>query len=474
MTQSVKAAAIRSIGTNGSKGRRIWLEGQLPAKGGFTRGVHYQQKLDPARRLLTLVITDSGDKVVSGKTKGEREIPIIDILAKDVLAMFEGLTSVRVVVEKSRIHILPVASELRAQRRLARLQDKLASSAPLEIGGIASGIGILDLAAKEGIEAAGVASKLAFAVEIREDCAEHAELRNPAHDSETAMFNLPMQELFLADTFLQSKISEVDVLVAGPPCSGHSLPGRSKRGLTLPEDHPMVGHLIVSVVAAVARCNPVALVVENVTHYATAASASILRTSLNDLGYDVHEVELDASDWNLLEHRRRWALVAVTKGIAFSFDSLEKPVRRETRFGEIMDEVPPEASTWGRIDYLWNKLERDSAAGKGFAPTVVNADSPKLGTLNATLHKRQSTGMYIQHPTNPDLYRIPTVAEHARAKGIDPAIVAGTTQQFGHESLGQSVSKTAFVALFKLLGHCLKGARDAVTTPFMAPERIAA
>lgn len=473
MQQPVKAAATRQIGVNGTKGRRIWLEGALPTKGGFTKGVRYNLNVNRERSLLTLEATENGMKVVSGKVKGEREIPIIDILAQDVLSLFDGLSSVRVVVAKNRIHILPVASELRAKRRLEVLKAKIAHGQPLDVGGLASGIGILDLAAKEGLAAAGLDSRLVFMNEIREDCCEHAEQRNPAHGPDTMILNLPMQEMVF-DPYLMSKLPECDVLTAGVPCSGASVAGRSKRGLGHPESHPTVGHLCVAFIAAVARCNPTVVVLENVVPYSSSASASIIRNSLRDLGYDTYEVELDGAEWNLLEHRKRWCLVAMTKGIPFSFDSLEKPVRREVKFGDIMDEVPPDASTWGDISYLWLKQEKDQAAGKGFKPIVVDANSPKLGTLNATLHKRQSTGHYIQHATNQTLYRIPTVSEHARAKGIDPEIVAGTTQTFGHETLGQSISKPAFVSVLKLVGYALKAAGNVIAPSFITAERIAA
>jgi DNA (cytosine-5)-methyltransferase 1 len=183
---------------------------------------------------------------------------------------------------------------------------------------------------------------------------------------------------------------------------------------------------------------------------------SILRSSLRDLGYDVHEMEVNSADWNMLEHRTRMVMVAVTRGIDFSFDALQRPDPAVHTFGEIMDVVDPAHSTWGNIDYLWGKLERDKADGKGFAPTVVDASSTRLPVLNKSLHKRQSTGTFIRHPTNPSLYRIPTVNEHARAKGIPASLVEGTTQTLGHESLGQSISMPPFVAVFEALGKALR------------------
>lgn len=100
--------------------------------------------------------------------------------------------------------------------------------------------------------------------------------------------------------------------------------------------------------------------------------------------------------------------------------------------------------------------QRDKASGKGFAPTVVDASATRLPVLNKSLHKRQSTGCYVQHPVHENLYRIPTVREHSLAKGIDPALMEGVTQTFGHESMGQAVSVPPFVSLFAAIGRALK------------------
>lgn len=434
---------------------RVWIEGRKAITGGFLPGVRYEAKVDPERPLLTLEVAEGGARVVSRKTKGEKEIAIIDINSIELLQMFRGLSAVRVVVSENRIQILPVASELRAQRRLERLKQRLLSEQALETGSTSSGVGILDMAAHEGLASVGVESHLAFANEIRDDCMEHAVALNPAYSKDTITVTMPMQELVF-DNWAMSKLPELDLFIAGIPCSGASGAGRTKLKLEHPESHPEVGHLVVSYLAMVARFNPAVCVLENVPPYKTSASMAIIRNQLRDLGYEVFETELDASEWNMLEHRRRLCMVALTKGIDFSFESVQRPELRQRTFGEIMETVDPSHSTWGNIDYLWSKKERDQAAGKGFAPTVVDASSVKVPTLNKTLHKRQSTGTFIQHPTEKNLYRIPTVREHAAAKGVPATLVEGVTQTFGHEILGQAISVPPFVSVFQAIGLALR------------------
>ena len=215
-------------------------------------------------------------------------------------------------------------------------------------------------------------------------------------------------------------------------------------------------NLVVAFLAIIARVNPAAVVLENVPGYATSASMSIIRNQLRDLGYDLHETVLRAEEWNMLEHRDRMCMVAVTKGLTFSFDGLERPVRTESLLGEIMDQVPNDDPCWSRMQYLKDKQQRDEAAGKGFKMNYVDQTSTRVPTLNKTLHKRQSTGTFFRHPENTELLRIPTVREHARAKGVWEDLTEGVTQTFGHEMLGQAVSVPPWRALFKLLGFALQ------------------
>jgi len=472
----MKHLELASVGLH--KGApRVWIQGRKAEAGGFLPGTRYKAIVDPVNSLLTLEVASDGMRVVSRKVRNEREMPVLDLNSNEVVGIFSGLESVRVVVSKNRIHILPVASELRAKQRLESLCKSINANEPISIGSTASGIGLLDLAAHEGLALAGQEAHLAFANEIRDDCMEHAMERNPAFGPDTVTLTMPLQELVF-DAWAMKQVPQTTILVGGLPCSGASLGGRTKRGLEHPESHPDVGHLVCHYIALAAHTNPAALILENVVPYRTSASMAILRSALRDLGYIVHEAELDASEWNLIEARKRFVMVAVTKGIDFSFDDIERPEPRVTTFGDIMEDVDPNHSTWGNIDYLWAKQERDSKAGKGFAPTVIDASSTRVPTQTKNLAKRQSTGTFIQHPTDPSLYRIPTLKEHSLFKGVWPGLVEGTTQTFGHEALGQGISLPPFVSVFKALGRALRAYalnRSTVEHPvFFGCETVAA
>lgn len=459
---ALRGMEIRKLGANRGT-PRIWIDGAQALKGGFTPGVAYSIKVDPERLMLIVEATAEGNRTVSKKVVRQREVPVIDIQNTEQLGMFVrlGLTAVRVVVQLKRIFILPVSSELRARERLLRLKAKLSTGEPLLVGSLSSGVGILDRAAHVGLEEAGIPSRVAFANEIREDCMDHAFHHNPVYDAMTVLLTAPMQEVVF-DDWVMSKLPKLDGCVIGIPCSGASNAGRTKRKLDVPEAHPDVGHLVVPFLAAVAKTSPAFVVVECVPGWLQTGSAAIARSMLRDLGYDVHETVLNAADWNMLEHRERMCMVAVTKGIEFSFDLVERPQASQRQFGEIMDDVPLDDTCWSELTYLKDKQARDEAAGKGFRMTIVDEHATKLPTLNKTLAKRQSTGTFIRHPQSPDLLRIPTVREHARAKGIWEDMVDGVTQTFGHEICGQAVSTPPFTAVFKAIGMALQAFKAVV------------
>lgn len=449
--QSMLTYAVRRLGQHrGSP--RLWLQGREPSKGGFQPGARFNVRMDPERSLMVLEIAEDGLRIVSAKTQGDHRIPVIDINSRELLQVFEGLEAIRVVVEPGRITILPLAAEARARRRVARLRSKLQAGDTISIGTVASGIGILDGAAHAGLAQAGLDAQLAFFNEIREDCVEHMVATNPVVEPSTIHINAPMQELAF-DPAAMARLPEVDILVGGIPCSGASRAGKAQRGSSHAEAHPEVGHLVVAFLAIIARVNPVAIVLENVVPWASTASMCILRHQLRDLGYEIHDTVLKAAEWNLLEHRDRLCVVAVTRGLAFDLSGIERPEPIGRRFAEIMDDVPLDDPRWSPMTYLKEKRSRDEAAGSNFKMTVIGPESPKLVTLTKNLWKRQSTGNFIQHPLDPELLRLPTVAEHAKAKGVHADLVRGLGLTFGHEVLGQAVSVPPFVAVFKLLGQ---------------------
>lgn len=222
------------------------------------------------------------------------------------------------------------------------------------------------------------------------------------------------------------------------------------------EDHPVVGHLVASALMVINRINPSVVVIENVPGYSSSASAQILRHHLRDSGYVVHETTLSARDFGSLENRIRWFLVAVTRGIELDLKDLAPAVRPVKTIGSILDPIEPDADNWRTFDYLKAKQVRDAEKGNGFGMQVVCPDTTSCPTIRKCYSKVGSTDPLLIHPTNPDLLRPFTVAEHARIKEVPEHLVQGLSKTEGHVLLGQSVAYAPVRALFRRIGECVQ------------------
>jgi DNA (cytosine-5)-methyltransferase 1 len=432
---------------------RLWLQGRFPANAGFKPGTRFE--VERGERHIALKVADDGTYLVSRKERGEKVDPVIDLNSQEVLGIFNGLSALRVVMRENEIMVMPLESELRARARAERLKQRLESGAPLEVGALAFGAGVLDNVLHGAFEEEGVPTHLAFANEIREDLLEQAVEVNRVIEPDTKVLCAPMQEVAFDERAMR-QIPQVDILTAGLPCSGASVAGRAKRKLEQMEDHPLVGHLVAPAIAIIARLNPAVFTLENVTSYAGTASAAILRHQLRDLGYVVHERKFLATEFGDLEARERWCMVAVTKGIDLDLDEVLPAPFAVRTLNDILEPLEAVADRWSEMQGLKDKEVRDLEAGKNFKMQVYDGGESSIGTLTKGLAKNRSTDPKIRHATNPDLLRVPTVREHARAKGVDERLVEGLTFTVGHEVLGQGICAAPFRALFRYLARELR------------------
>lgn len=448
------AVVIHKKGLN--KGApRVWLQGVQPLRAGFKPGATYSVEIVNDKNMIALKISESGTRVVSRKDENTgREVPVIDLNSTKVLGLFEGMDEVRVIFSHKVIYILPLASALRKKERLERICSKLKNGEPLDVGSLSHGGGVLDHALHQGLEQAGIKSRLAFANDIDVNILEQAQQYNEVWDANTQFFGMPMQELAF-DEYVSSKLSKIDILAAGIPCAAHSVAARAKKRTVLPEDDPVFGHLVVSFLVVIAKTNPAVIKLENVEPYLSSASMSIIRNQLRDMGYVVHERVLNAADWNCLEARVRMCMVAVTEGIEFDFDALLVPQKVPRRLGEVLDEIAPDNPCWRPYDYLKSKEIRDADKGNSFNMQLFDSESCSISTLRKGYHKGGSTDPLLRHPTNPDLLRQLNANEHARCKEIPEHLITGMSKTAAHELLGQSIVHPPFVAVGELIGRTL-------------------
>ena len=464
--QPMRSYCVRKIGKHrGSP--RLWLQGRVPASAGFLPATPFKVLVDIEQGRVTLRSSAEGDRMVSHKHRHGKTIPVVDINSAEILGIFAGFERIRVIAMDGVIHILPLATDKRVKDRLDRLREELANDKPLSTGDVSHGGGILAHALHEGLAEAGISSEMLFANDIREDLLEHASEHNPAWTEKTTMLAAPMQELAF-DEWAISRLPSCSFFHGGIPCQGASLSGRSKNAIPCPEAHEDVGHLVAAFLTLVGRINPAIVLVENVPLWQSSASMWILRHQMRDLDYQVHEMQLNGQEWNSLEDRRRLCIVAVSKGLEFRPEDVERPEPQVRTLESILENIPSEGKRWSEMKYLKDKAVRDKEAGKGFKMQVVTADSTKVGTIGKSYWKNRSTEAKVQSSENPEMLRLLTPKEHAAIKGINFSLIENLCSTTSHELMGQSVLPPPFRSVGKAIGLMLKrfiSAKESIQPP---------
>ena len=467
------AFASTKISSDKRGNPRVWIEGKKLARAGFSPQARYRLSVDASARRLTLELDKDGDRLVSQRHRRGEDLPIIDIANIKMLAPLKQAQNLRIDFSSGKIIIEPSAAEARRIDREHRAMSRLLKGDPLRAGSVSTGLGILSHAIHSGLADEGVESELAFSVEIDQEYQDLCADRNPVWKDDIVAINMPLQE-FAFDHHAVRKIEQIDILEAGIPCTAHSLAGRAKKGLALPEHDTVAGHLVVGFLAIVAACNPSIVIVENVPQYIESASFAILKNQLLEWQYDVDEMILRGEDHGCLEHRHRMALVATSKGMAaqvkIEISSGTNPVLQD-----ILEDIPDDSSLWSELSYLKAKQERDVEDGKGFRMQILDPSATKVGTIGRGYAKVRSTEPKLRHPTNPQLLRQFTPREHARIKGVPEEMIEGLPVTTAHEMLGQSIVAAPFKALGRAIGsEMLIWSKGAPRTPRMAAKPMVA
>lgn len=432
---------------------RLWFETLRVGSAGLVPGTRFN--VVALQNGIKLVAKPDGQYAVCSKVRNGRCLPVIDINSREALAPLGGQEVVRVVVRLDGIFVLRAASEQAKAERIERLRSKLAAGEQLASASIAHGAGVLSNAAHTGFSDAGIELDMKVLCEIDAGYVEQSLSCNPVSEK-TVPLCAPMQEL-VQDEWLMRQVPRVEVLEMGLPCSGASRAGKAKRGLSMMEEHPEVGHLIYAALALIQKLQPAAIVLENVEDYRGSASAQILRSQLRDMGYQIREHVLRARDFGSLENRVRWALVATTDGLQPLDVVPADKVPDGVLLGALLDDIDPGAACWSTMGYLKEKATRDKLEGKGFVMQLVNHMSTSVPTIRKSYNKGGSTDPFVLHSTNPELMRKLTPAEHARIKGVPLDLVHGLSATTAHEVLGQGIAYAPFRALFReLAGRFLR------------------
>lgn len=433
------------------RGSRIWLEGQRIQREGFLPGLRYT--IIEKDSCLILSICEEGCHLVSRRHRNGHDLPIIDLTSRALETLFYGVERIRVLVRRGCIIISAHYQCIERKDREVRITNRIRANTPLSLGSLFHGGGVLDKAIHHGFANAGVNSTISIAVEIDGQYLDSSIANNPElWDSQSIPVESGVQYLQMSD-----KSPRLDGVCAGIPCTGASLSGRSKLKLAFAEDHSGAGACFFWFLLFVQKVNPAFIIIENVPTYATTASASVIRSVLTTLGYEIKERVFGGNDFGALEDRYRWVLVALSKGLFSDFDleSVQPVCSKPTTIGDVLDQVSADADTWKSYEYLAEKESKDRNAGKGFRRQLLSPEDDRCGTIGRSYNKARSTEPFLKHPTDGSLSRLFTPGEHARLKGIPESVIHGLSATTAHEVLGQSVIYPAFVAIAQAIARHL-------------------
>lgn len=433
---------------------RVWLEGRKLAHEGIEPGMKYRVEINHESRQAKIQIAadlnDATGTVSRRKVRGEDDeyLPVLDIPADDLVALFKGASEIRVAVRGCTMIISAQLSCSDAQERVERIKRKMKNGEPLAVASFFHGGGVLDHALHSGLARAGTSSFVQVAVELEQKYLESS-LKNNGHlfNQSTVFFEGSIEHF-------NPRGVQADIICAGIPCTGASLSGRAKNKLVFAEDHDTAGALFYYVLNAVTSMNAGVVLIENVEPYANTASMSVIRAVLRARGYVLHERILDGGEFGCLEARRRLCVVAMSEGLAdtFNLDALVSIKQKEACVGDILDPIPDDSEMYRTYSYLAEKEVRDKAAGKGFSRQLITEQSVSVGCLGKSYNKSRSTEPFLVNKTNPELSRLFTPLEHARLKGIPSDIINGNSVTTAHEILGQSVCWPCFEAVGFAIG----------------------
>lgn len=431
--------------------KRVWIEGVKLLREGFQPGMKYDVDIKDASIVLRL--KEQGSFMISRRERNGSVLPIIDLSVREIAELFDGVELLRIYIKKGSIVITSHHQEQRVMERERRIADKLERGDTLSVCSLFHGGGVLDKALHAGFQRAGVRTTVSIAVEMESDYIESS-LRNNQEiwESNAIVIESPIQLVNL-----KRNPPEVDLLVAGIPCTGSSRSGRSKNKLQFAESHESAGALFFFFLQFVEILNPGCVIIENVPEYSNTASMEVIRSVFETLGYNMQERVLDGNEFGALERRRRLCVVALSKGIncGFSIDDVA-PVRvKESCLHEILEPIPLDSERWKSFDYLTEKEARDIKQGKGFRRQLLSGEEPFCGVIGRSYQKCRSTEPFIVHPENKALSRLLTPTEHALVKGVPVETIAGLADTVAHEVLGQSVIFPMFEAVALSLGNAL-------------------
>lgn len=234
----------------------------------------------------------------------------------------------------------------------------------------------------------------------------------------------------------EKSIPPHDVLLAGFPCQPFSNAGL-KRGF---EDTR--GTLFFEIARIVQWHAPSLILLENVKGFLSHDKGNtffVVKTTLEDLGYEVHWKVLNARDFGLPQNRERIFIVGINRELTNSKPFVFPKSRAKKKLvGDILEPSVPAKYTLS--DRLWaghqRRLKEHRERGNGFGYGLFNSESEYTSTISARYYKDGSEILISQGRKNP---RKITPREAARLQGFPESFKIPVSDAQAYRQFGNSV-----------------------------------
>jgi len=270
----------------------------------------------------------------------------------------------------------------------------------------------------------------------------------------------PFGDITLID---EKDIPQHDILCAGFPCQAFSVSGKQK-GF---EDTR--GTLFFDIARIINYHKPQLILLENVKNlvrHDKGNTFNVIKSTLDELGYDVYHKVLNASHFGLPQNRERVYIVGFRKDSNYSSFSFPEPNQIKTCLNDILEKNPTGAKVINRPDIQIRKE---------YEPEIVDSEivlpnKPiQIGIVN-----KGGQGERIYHPlghsitlsaygggvgSKTGLYKINdeirklSSRECARLQGFPESFKICSSPSQAYKQFGNSVAINVLVAIFEQISN---------------------
>jgi DNA (cytosine-5)-methyltransferase 1 len=454
-----------AVGTKINGNRRVYIQNHEDLNS-INFHPHARFSIKETAKEMILSLNENGERKVYASKRGDSIVEVSDKKITDFIGRCARYVTVILRANEIRItrHHLEMQIEARETKFYKSIKKKVITT-----GSLYSGVMHLSHSMHQGLKMAGFRPRIKFANEMDEVAAK-LNAANPIWKSAARNALLVVDDIQTMDMSLLP--SYVDHLEVALPCNGQSrMTAPDKRDIL----HPVTGKLFIRSTEAIAKLNPATLTIECTPSLLGSITFHCLEDFLLKNGYEYEVTTLKGSDYGDFEHRNRFCLFAVSKGLKGLFPSLKdielfRHPNPQT-FAEIKDDIPLTSPLWKEYKHV---KQRDNMKNVNYRNVLISDDDRNMPAIVAGYSAPKAGSPFVPHPTNPKLQRQLTVNEHNKIRKfpedlaneilkLSKGLLAGqsrTNVKAAHKVSGNSVSpgpwKTLMFHMFSGLHNNVK------------------